>query len=498
MASQLLINEHPLQVLPTLATAIGLNEAIVLQQIHYWLNPRFNTNFFEGRHWVHNTYAKWKRQFPFWSEKTVKRAVMSLEESGFLVSFITRDFKKTKYYTIDYDSLNRIKFSDPNGGVFSKSSQEDGLENDCLKVSNRLQNQDFQLSGQNGLSIGPSCPDGEGEPDGLYSQNPLPECQKNEKKQGIPVSGQIVQVDQDIMTRSISPTYAVPSVQLVPTDQPNLSRSHTEITSETTTEITPPLLPTLEDSAREGRQEEEEETKNLGIKNTNPGFPDANSLISIWNQTVQSKIHPGQAVYLTEHREKLITQFLETVLKDRKSFCSSSAAEVCETEDPQTKAWRNYCALIAKSRFLAGNNSSGFKVTLDWALVPHNAYKILEGAIYDKPEPVLQNQLFDQSWEAFTEEIAKTLPSRPYRQEWLQISEHLAKALGQVRYKSWFSKVYLGKVTETTATFYLESNFTKGYIDNNFGRDILRAVQTLYPTVKYIDFQLVSSTGGVQ
>ena len=35
--SNLLINESPLQVLPTLATYIGLNEAIFLQQVHYWL-----------------------------------------------------------------------------------------------------------------------------------------------------------------------------------------------------------------------------------------------------------------------------------------------------------------------------------------------------------------------------------------------------------------------------------------------------------------------------
>ena len=33
----LLISEPPLQVLPSLAVKIGLNEAIVLQQIHYWL-----------------------------------------------------------------------------------------------------------------------------------------------------------------------------------------------------------------------------------------------------------------------------------------------------------------------------------------------------------------------------------------------------------------------------------------------------------------------------
>ncbi|SDN86290.1 hypothetical protein SAMN05443253_12225 [Bacillus sp. OK048] len=35
--SRLLINEGPVKIIPSLATKIGLNEAVVLQQIHYWL-----------------------------------------------------------------------------------------------------------------------------------------------------------------------------------------------------------------------------------------------------------------------------------------------------------------------------------------------------------------------------------------------------------------------------------------------------------------------------
>ena len=53
--SSLLMNESPLCVQPSLAVAIGLNEAIFLQQCHYWLNPKFNKNFIEGKHWVHKT-----------------------------------------------------------------------------------------------------------------------------------------------------------------------------------------------------------------------------------------------------------------------------------------------------------------------------------------------------------------------------------------------------------------------------------------------------------
>ncbi len=36
--AKLLLNEQPLVVLPELACKIGLNEAIILQQLNYWLH----------------------------------------------------------------------------------------------------------------------------------------------------------------------------------------------------------------------------------------------------------------------------------------------------------------------------------------------------------------------------------------------------------------------------------------------------------------------------
>ena len=40
--SNLLLNEVPLMCQPSLATKIGLNEAIFIQQLHYWLNRSTN------------------------------------------------------------------------------------------------------------------------------------------------------------------------------------------------------------------------------------------------------------------------------------------------------------------------------------------------------------------------------------------------------------------------------------------------------------------------
>lgn len=107
--NKLLINEPPLQVLPSLAVAVGLNEAIVLQQVHYWL--RHSKHEYDGRRWIYNTYEGWQSKFPFWSLHTVRRVINTLEERGLLLS---RDdlnrmkIDRTKWYTIDYAALERI------------------------------------------------------------------------------------------------------------------------------------------------------------------------------------------------------------------------------------------------------------------------------------------------------------------------------------------------------------------------------------------------------
>lgn len=112
--SRLLIAEPPLQVLPTLACKIGLNEAIVLQQIHYWLDTRLNKNFYEGKLWVHNSLKSWLKQFPFFSSKTLQRTLGNLEGKKllFVGSFHKNSWDRTKWYSINYDALDALETSE--------------------------------------------------------------------------------------------------------------------------------------------------------------------------------------------------------------------------------------------------------------------------------------------------------------------------------------------------------------------------------------------------
>jgi DnaD/phage-associated family protein len=106
--NKLLFDERPLVVLPTLAVKVGLNEAIILQQLHYWLKDSKNVR--DGYTWVYNSYEDWHEQFPFWSVRTIKRIITGLENKGIIVSgcFNKMRADRTKWYRIDYEKLNEV------------------------------------------------------------------------------------------------------------------------------------------------------------------------------------------------------------------------------------------------------------------------------------------------------------------------------------------------------------------------------------------------------
>lgn len=82
--------------MPTLATIIGLNESIILQQVHYWLKikEKSKQDYIDGHYWVYNTYEQWQEQFPFFSIRTLRRTFTSLEKMGLL---LTGNYNKVKF-----------------------------------------------------------------------------------------------------------------------------------------------------------------------------------------------------------------------------------------------------------------------------------------------------------------------------------------------------------------------------------------------------------------
>lgn len=112
----LLMPSRLIVINPDLAYSIGLNEAIALQQVNYWLKETTSGLERDGVRWIYNTNEQWLEQFPFWSESTLKRTFTRLKNLGVLkveqLNKSQRDM--TNYYTINYESelLDEVKVTE--------------------------------------------------------------------------------------------------------------------------------------------------------------------------------------------------------------------------------------------------------------------------------------------------------------------------------------------------------------------------------------------------
>ena len=73
-----------------LAKEIGLNEAILVSQLEYWTSKIPDDDPFKvddlGWKWTYNSYREWQEQFPFWSERTIRRTMDSLMDKYLVIS----------------------------------------------------------------------------------------------------------------------------------------------------------------------------------------------------------------------------------------------------------------------------------------------------------------------------------------------------------------------------------------------------------------------------
>ncbi|HEN1162654.1 TPA: conserved phage C-terminal domain-containing protein [Klebsiella pneumoniae] len=136
----LLMPSRPIVINPDLAYSIGLNEAIALQQVNYWLKETTSGLERDGVRWIYNTTEQWLEQFPFWSESTLKRTFTRLKSLGVLkieqLNKSQRDM--TNYYTINYASelLDEVKVTKSKGSKCAlPSGQNDTMEEVNMKRS---------------------------------------------------------------------------------------------------------------------------------------------------------------------------------------------------------------------------------------------------------------------------------------------------------------------------------------------------------------------------
>lgn len=139
----LLLSSRPVVVIPELAVRLGLAEAILLQQIQYWVTETTSGVEHAGRRWIYNTIESWQKQLPFYSESTIKRALGNLRKLGVLsVEQINKsNHDMTNYYAINYDSelLHEAATdcSKPREDVDGGAGQNDPIDKAKIDRSNR-------------------------------------------------------------------------------------------------------------------------------------------------------------------------------------------------------------------------------------------------------------------------------------------------------------------------------------------------------------------------
>lgn len=95
---------------PEEAQIFGLESAIVLNQIRYWIDPKRCKNNKEGQYWVYNSVKAWHEQFGMISERTLRRIFKRLEDLNVI---ITKKFNawrrdQRKWYTINIEQLTSL------------------------------------------------------------------------------------------------------------------------------------------------------------------------------------------------------------------------------------------------------------------------------------------------------------------------------------------------------------------------------------------------------
>ena len=87
-----------------LAQKLGVNEAIFLQNIVFWLlkNKANGSNYYDGRYWTYNSHKAFKELFPFWTENQIRRILESLFEKCVILkgNYNSSPYNKTKWYAL--------------------------------------------------------------------------------------------------------------------------------------------------------------------------------------------------------------------------------------------------------------------------------------------------------------------------------------------------------------------------------------------------------------
>lgn len=108
MSQAVLLEKSP--VIPLniqLAKALGVCQALLLQQIHYFTTTRPVEK--DGRGWCYYTHKEWSDHLGVYEERSVRKAISELVSLGLVLvgRYNSRKYDRTSWYSINYDRLKQ-------------------------------------------------------------------------------------------------------------------------------------------------------------------------------------------------------------------------------------------------------------------------------------------------------------------------------------------------------------------------------------------------------
>ncbi len=133
-----------------LAAEIGLNDAIIFQQLYVWYvnNAHNNLNYVNNKYWVCNSVLAFQKTFPYLSAKQIITVLTKLELSNLIISEALNqaNYDRTKWYSITEIGLNLLEnygihseeFDAPENSQILQKHPSNALKSELPKRANRI------------------------------------------------------------------------------------------------------------------------------------------------------------------------------------------------------------------------------------------------------------------------------------------------------------------------------------------------------------------------
>ncbi|NRA73688.1 MAG: hypothetical protein HRU36_02970 [Rickettsiales bacterium] len=440
---------------PRLAEIVGLNESIVLQQLYYW-QSKYNQD-----KWIYNSYQDWKKQFSFWSIRTIRRIFASLEEQGFIKS---KKAKYCKFYRLVFEKIKNFLSSQE---CPSSPVRVDKMDTLYTKTTTKTNH-------NNSLSLYPSL-----------SSKRSTEKIEEEKKERTPkqkyVREQILEAQStaNSMIECWNKVFANSQSKIKAYSNKNLIFKLQDLY---TTKFKHDLKK-WESYAKKvasskflmGEKRESFKAnfawllKHEVINSIlNGGYgvgdktvdistnSDIQKMVEIWKSNIGLK---NESFALTKFRIKKLREVL-------KSHFNSDIEE-----------WKKFVEDMKESTFLNGANKNGFKACLSWIIKEETLLRAKEGEFHNEKE---WNKVTERRhWEQKRIQAMDDLENNTeFDSRWKNTLLDLIEKVGVGGYISWFSKLKFDSHENKILALKASSDGLKSYVEER--KELLFAVVTKY------------------